>query len=228
MRTFFSGQDSPTQTALPAGEFLQPLPLAALAMLVANDWWLKPSTWAPAFITGKLSDAAGLLFFPLLATALFDCLLLALYRLGLRVDFSLRRYKLVGSILLTGLLFSALKLWPAANQGALSLLRGFGLPAQVVLDPTDLLALPLLWFAWRIGKREIARLPLGRLEILLHCRKENVGEHLHDLIACGAKPENVDAFAAALKEYRSAPNASNEHALSQRLAVLRDPSRPSV
>jgi len=49
---------------LTAGELaLHPVALIALAVLVANDRWLK-SAW-PGFVTGKLSDCAGLVLLPI-------------------------------------------------------------------------------------------------------------------------------------------------------------------
>jgi len=46
-----------------------PLSLASVALLVANDHLLKRAY--PSVLTGKLSDFAGLFFFPFLLTALF-------------------------------------------------------------------------------------------------------------------------------------------------------------
>src|SRR5690606_8292496 len=42
---------------------LHPAPLAAIGLLLLNDHWLKAAF--PGSITGKLSDFAGLAFFPL-------------------------------------------------------------------------------------------------------------------------------------------------------------------
>src|SRR5438045_2459919 len=47
-----------------ADALLEPTPLAAIALLLLNDHALK-ARW-PGVVTGKLSDAAGLVFFPLL------------------------------------------------------------------------------------------------------------------------------------------------------------------
>ncbi|MDP6933021.1 MAG: hypothetical protein QGG40_08885, partial [Myxococcota bacterium] len=47
----------------PAEGLLHPAPLLALVVLVVNDHWGKGHL--PAVLSGKLSDFAGLLFFPL-------------------------------------------------------------------------------------------------------------------------------------------------------------------
>src|SRR5690349_14518972 len=92
-RRILAGDDGPARAGLPINELLAPLPLVALALLGINDWVLKPSS-APEWLTGKLSDFAGLFVFPLVATAAFDLVLLVLFRLGAPVDYTLRRWKL--------------------------------------------------------------------------------------------------------------------------------------
>ena len=52
---------------------LHPLALISLVVLVLNDHLLKPLT--PGWLTGKLSDVAGLLFFPFLLLALVDVIM---------------------------------------------------------------------------------------------------------------------------------------------------------
>lgn len=162
---FFAGHDAPGRRALPLGELLHPAALAAVLVLVANDWLLKPSA-APGWLTGKLSDLAGLAFFPLLLTALADLALLAAARLGAPVDFSLRRWKLHGACAATAAAFAAIKLFPAVTSAAADLLRSLGLDARIACDPTDLLALPAIALALWVGRRELARVPLGRLEVI--------------------------------------------------------------
>ncbi|RYZ01918.1 MAG: hypothetical protein EOO73_33665 [Myxococcales bacterium] len=44
--------------------------VAALAVLLANDHWLKGAGLLPGWVTGKLSDCAGMVVAPLLAVAL--------------------------------------------------------------------------------------------------------------------------------------------------------------
>ncbi|HEX8110583.1 MAG TPA: hypothetical protein VF516_22785, partial [Kofleriaceae bacterium] len=60
LRRRLRGVDHAQAPALPLGEALHPAALAAVAVLVVNDWVYKPL--APGAITGKLSDLAGLAF----------------------------------------------------------------------------------------------------------------------------------------------------------------------
>lgn len=162
-----AGSDGPGRRALPAGELLHPVPLAALVVLVLNDHWLKGADLVPGAVTGKLSDVAGLLFFPLLLTAAGDLVLLACARwLGAAVDFSLRRWKLVAACTFTAALFAAIKLSPAAAAVLIRLLGTLGVDAAVAADPTDLFALPMVGLAYALGVAEIRRVPLGRLEVV--------------------------------------------------------------
>lgn len=149
---------------LPVGEGLHPVTLAALAVLVVNDWLLKPR-WGAAggaagAVTGKLSDLAGLAAAPVVLTSLIGLLLAAARALGATVDPFLTRRRLALAVAATGITFAAIKLSATAAgwfTGAIGLVR----PASVVLDRTDLLCLPMLAVAWWIGRDELRR--LGRL-----------------------------------------------------------------
>ncbi|HUH01336.1 MAG TPA: hypothetical protein VML75_05030 [Kofleriaceae bacterium] len=168
-RRFLAGEDGPGARALPAGELLHPVPLGALLVLLLNDHVLKARAGGAgidAVITGKLSDLAGLLFFPLLLTAALDLLLMLLARMGAPVDFSLRRWKLALACGGTAGLFVAIKLSAPAAETVVEALRHLGVAARIVVDPTDLLALPMIALAYWLGRAEIARVPLGRLEVI--------------------------------------------------------------
>src|SRR5262245_66476670 len=96
---------------------LHPAPLAAVLLLAVNDHLLKGWGLLPAWLTGKLSDFAGVFFFPLLLTAAGDTLAWGLARAtGRRIDFSLRRGKLLAAVALTAALFAAVTLWPAGTH----------------------------------------------------------------------------------------------------------------
>ncbi len=138
---------------LPIGEALHPVALVALVVPVVNDWVLKPSS-APAWLTGKLSDVAGLVFAPLVLTALVDLALYAAARLGARVDPWLGPRRLAVAIALTGGVFAAVKI---SADVARAVARAWPGDARIVADRTDLLALPALAIAAWIGWREIQR-----------------------------------------------------------------------
>lgn len=114
-----------------AQHLCHPLPLLAVLLLAVNDHLLKGAGLLPAAVTGKLSDLAGLFFFPLLLTALLAAGLRPLGR-------SPGRWLPWASIALTGVVFAALKLSAPVNA-AISRLWG-----PNALDPTDLLCLPVL------------------------------------------------------------------------------------
>lgn len=109
-----------------------PLPLLAVGVLLLNDHVLKGSGLLPASITGKLSDVAGLFFFPILLSSA------ALWLTPARRRAGARRLWMVLAVAATGLVFSLLKVSPVFNAIAC---EWWG---QIVLDPTDLLALPML------------------------------------------------------------------------------------
>jgi hypothetical protein len=142
---------------------LHPVPLVALVVLVVNDHVLKHA-W-PGVITGKLSDFAGLVFFPLLLVALTEVAL----RVARRFTAPSRR-GLVVACVVTGVVFALTKTtdagadfyrasiaalqWP--YYAARALVAGRDLPAigtvRHVADPTDLVALPSLVVAYFVGR----------------------------------------------------------------------------
>jgi hypothetical protein len=201
LAAILAGTDGPGRRALPVGELLAPLPLAAIALLLVNDWALKPAAWAPRALTGKLSDVCGLFIAPLVGTALLDLVLFGAAHVGLPVDFSLRRGKLAAAALAVGALFAAAKLSPAAALALTRAAAALGLDWRIAPDATDLLALPALAAAVWVGRREIARVPLGRLEVLERARRREglmPSGGLDDAIACGAEAGAVRALGAAL------------------------------
>lgn len=141
---------------LPIGEALHPVSLLAIGVLVVNDWVLKPRL-GPSFVTGKLSDVAGLAVAPVILTALIGLVLLAAAKLGVRVDPRLTQRRLVLATVATGVVFAAIKLSARAASwftDALGVIR----PATVHLDRTDLACLPMLAIAYWIGRDELRRL----------------------------------------------------------------------
>ncbi|HWO26908.1 MAG TPA: hypothetical protein VNO30_49600 [Kofleriaceae bacterium] len=138
-----------------------PATLGAIALLVVNDHLLK--THAPGVVTGKLSDLAGMVFFPLLLAA-------AVEAFGVRRGLA----TVIAATVATGTVFAATKLWVPAGDayrfGVAALQWPFrvlaaavadaALPAlgraRLTTDPTDLVVLPALlapvWLARR-GQR---------------------------------------------------------------------------
>jgi hypothetical protein len=141
---------------VPIGEALHPVTLLAVIVLVVNDWVLKPR-FGPSAVTGKLSDLAGLVLAPVVLSALIGLGLAALAGLGARVDPRLSQRRLLVCVLATGVGFAAIKLSERAATwftGAIGVFRH----AEVYLDRTDLLCLPVLAIAYWIGRDELRRL----------------------------------------------------------------------
>jgi hypothetical protein len=179
---------------------MHPVALAAIALLVVNDWIWKPRVIpgsAASFVTGKLSDVAGLAFAPVVLSAAIGLALHAAARLGARVDPSLSRRRLALCIAATGAGFAAVKLSPALAAHAAELLSVLGRPARFYDDPTDLLTLPALLVARWIGRDELRRVPLGRPAAILRLGRPAAAA-LDDVQWAGAPPERARALAAAL------------------------------
>lgn len=171
-------------------------------MLAINDHLLKGSGWMPGWLTGKLSDFAGLVFFPLLATAAVDVALCGAARLGARIDFSLRSYKSWIAIACTGVVFAALKLPTGASAAAERAAAAIGWSIEIIPDPTDLIALPALLVAHWIARRELARVPLGRIEVIERAGRRTEAE-VAALLADYAPrdPEMTAQLARGLVDY---------------------------
>jgi hypothetical protein len=108
--------------------------LGALALLIVNDHWLKGAGVLPGWLTGKLSDGAGMIVAPVLLATL--C----------RAE---RRASRLACFAATALVFAAIKLSVTLASWWAALLAVFGVPWHMVSDPTDLaglLALPIGWW----------------------------------------------------------------------------------
>jgi hypothetical protein len=155
--------ERPGHSAVPADGLVHPVALAAVGLLVLNDHLLK-GLW-PGFVTGKLSDVAGLAFFPLVLLGLWEVALWLARRWH-----GPRRRALAVAIVVTGIAFALVKTTPAGatafgwgisfGQWVPAALVGLvtgrtaqmGSPAAVARDVTDLVALPALLAAW-VGAR---------------------------------------------------------------------------
>jgi hypothetical protein len=196
LRRMLRGTDRAATPALPLGEAVHPVSLAAVAVLAINDWWLKPR-FGPGLVTGKLSDLAGLVFAPVVLSAAAGLALALVARLGARVDPSLSRRRLIACTVATGCVFAAVKLDPAAARALVAVISRLGRPAEIYLDRTDLLCLPMLAVAWWIGRDELRRVPLGR-PAAIHRLGRPAAPALADVGWAGASAERITALAAAI------------------------------
>lgn len=195
---------------LPIGELFHPLALGALAVLLANDWWAKRAY--PGWLTGKLSDLAGLVAVPLALSAAIGLVMWLAMALGARLDPSLRRGRLLLAMAAVALPFAAAKLSAPAAAAMAELLAQLGGHPRIVSDPWDLLTLPALLLTWHIGRAELRLVPRGRVHALLRAdlagdragdrsmerSLDRVGEALADVRAAGAEPQRVAALEQAL------------------------------
>lgn len=196
VRRALRGSDHAQAPALPLGEALHPVTLAAALLLAVNDWVLKPRL-GPSAMTGKLSDLAGLVFAPVVLSAAIGLGLHLAAGLGARVDPSLSRRRLVLCTVATGAVFAAVKLDPGAARVLVALISDLGRPAEISLDRTDLWCLPALVIAVWIGCDELRRVPLGR-PAAIHRLGRPAGPALADVRWAGAPAERIEALATAL------------------------------
>jgi hypothetical protein len=131
----------------------------AVAVLLLNDHVFKELR--PGVLTGKLSDVAGLIFFPILLGAAVE--------IGVRTVTG-RTWRSARSasacVLATGLVFAAAELIPAVSwwlavvwghlQGWAPFGSDGGAPVAFTADVTDLVALPALLVPWVVGRRRAA------------------------------------------------------------------------
>jgi hypothetical protein len=150
---------------------LRPTMVLAVAVVAVNDHWLKG--WYGAdpvagVVTGKLSDAAGLAFFPALLVSVVEVGRWAIRRGG---PWGCSRREVVAAAVLTAAGFAAVQSIPAAAaayEAGLAALRWSpaalaavvaGGPAPPVptvghvMDATDSLCLPAVWAGYRAGCR---------------------------------------------------------------------------
>lgn len=156
----------------PVDLLLHPLTLIGLAVMILNDGWLRGAH--PGWITGKLSDFAAVLAYPAVLVTLWAMgamtadRILARVAPGRGVDYSLRLPVVLGACLLTGVILVGINLWHPFRDGYLALLHHLDLgdwfgPFHYTMDPSDLWALVGLPVVWWLGRRRLARVPVGRL-----------------------------------------------------------------
>lgn len=134
-----------------------PLTAGATAVLLLNDHVLKQA-W-PGLVTGKLSDVAGLVVAPPVLGLLFGLLLA-------------NRIGAVAAVVVAGVGFALVKLTSVGAEVASAAWSVVNGPSVVLADPSDLVALPALGFAWWTWRRVAAAPPLPdglafRLRVML-------------------------------------------------------------
>ncbi len=132
-------------------EFMAPLPLAAVVLMVVNDRLLKRllHNW----VSGKLSDVAVCFFLPLYLSAV----------LGLFWRRQPRARLLTGCVV-AALAYVAQEIWPAFQSLFLAALRTVGGPLGLghfglTSDWTDLWTLLMVPLAFAYGARRLAQAP---------------------------------------------------------------------
>jgi hypothetical protein len=126
---------------------LHPVALVALVVLVLNDHLLK--ALYPGFVTGKLSDFAGMIVAPLFMVAIIDALVPAAW-------LQKNAYRVVPwlSAFVVGCGFAAAKTWPPATAAYESAMGVFWRGRVVLVrDVGDLAALPMGALAALVARR---------------------------------------------------------------------------
>jgi hypothetical protein len=142
------GRDAPVMAAL--AWLVHPVTVAATLLLIVNDHVLKAAY--PGWVSGKLSDVAGLVMAPPVVAvllALLAPLLRPVWHAGTAVA-------------LVGMLFTAVKASPVVAGYASAVWSVVDAPSMVLADPTDLLALPALAVSWWLRRSAQAGMPLRR------------------------------------------------------------------
>jgi hypothetical protein len=124
-----------------------PIWLVSLALLIVNDHVLKGAGLLPGWLTGKLSDFAGLIVAPVLIAAIAGA-----RRAGARV----------AACALVAVGFVAIKLSPVAAGALERALALAHIHWRVWSDPTDLAALVVLPVAWWLTRRPAPTAPPAR------------------------------------------------------------------
>lgn len=124
-----------------------PASLLSIVLLYFNDHVFKSAS--PSWLTGKISDFAGLFFFPFIVTA---CLSLLVIRFNVTTKF-------IGKFAFgfAGIWFCLLKTSPHINSATSQVASWVvGFPTQFMLDWTDLIALGVMMPAWKLWAQPLA------------------------------------------------------------------------
>jgi hypothetical protein len=143
-----------------------PVSIAAILLLLLNDHIFK--IHAASWFTGKISDAAGLIFAPLLLAIPLSWLV------PRKLPDQIRSVGLL-AFAFTGIAFALAKTIPTFNSLVVNAVSWLAAePIHIWLDSTDLIALPALiigWYIWskppdKLPPRSLSALTLGALAML--------------------------------------------------------------
>ncbi len=171
-----------------------PLSLISIVLLLFNDHFLK--IISPSWLTGKLSDFAGLFSFPFVVAAGLSLLLS-------KFNYTLRFIGLCAFVFVA-IWFMLLKTFLPANSLTVqfaSLLMGP--PIKFILDPTDIIAIAVLFPAWNLwnhfrrSKPTHIALSIGAFAAIATSPREQTIYNVTDL-SCS---EDGTLYAADKKDY---------------------------
>ena len=125
-----------------------PATLLSIALLLLNDHILKITN--PSWLTGKLSDFAGLFFFPFMVAALLSVFLS-------KFNFTSRQLGQI-AFWFVATWFILLKTTPLINSLTAQFSSLFlGSPIHFILDWTDIIGLAVMFPAWELWNRDRQR-----------------------------------------------------------------------
>jgi hypothetical protein len=137
-----------------------PLILFSIAVLLVNDHILK--IYFPSWLTGKLSDFAGLFFFPILLSTILNMIFKPI---KIR-----QQYIALIAFSATALWFTLIKTFPFFSNLTESFLSSLlSHPWKIVCDPTDLIALIMLLPAWRLRMSVLGKKKNTKMSYVAFC-----------------------------------------------------------
>ena len=218
-----------------------PLSVIAILLLFLNAVVLQP--YFPSWWTGKIGDAAWLLFAPFLIAALLAWLIPARWK---------QQEQIVGIAALTiaGFGFAAVKTIPAFNALVADSFQSLtGYPGKLSLDPTDLLTLPSLLAAGWLWHRDFTSGPhrawqWGALTFAMLTVIADAAQPSYGIIALESSGQTITATSSGRDDstYNSAdgglswklgsssPNAGSFYSANQSVIVftITDPLNPNI
>ena len=118
----------PGRQRWPGDLLLQPVSIAALILVIINDRWLKVDH--PGLVSGKISDFAGLIYFPLLLVSLLEAARFVVRRRTWELT---PRAVLIASSIV-GIAFVLIKTWAPASEIYREVMGYFFWPGFAFID----------------------------------------------------------------------------------------------